>query len=255
MIRVMSFNIRYGKAEDGINRWENRRSLVLSRIRAFEPDLIGMQECRDDDEQAAYVKKHLSDYEFIGWRRGIEGDSSLEMAPILYKKDTFDCLAKGVFWLSETPNIVGSKNPQATFPRTVTWVELLQFDTQRSLIFVNTHFDYQPASLGESAALLSKWVQEQSTNTAIILTGDFNAVKDSEPYKVLTSGSRLSDAHRQAASGKDENSFHGYGTDHTSIDWILVSDHFHALQAEIDRTQNGDIYPSDHYPITAIVSF
>ena len=44
MIKVMSFNIRYGLADDGANHWHNRKSLALARIRAFEPDLLGLQD-------------------------------------------------------------------------------------------------------------------------------------------------------------------------------------------------------------------
>ncbi len=42
MIKLMSFNIRYGLAEDGENRWERRKSLVVDRIKAFDPDLLGL---------------------------------------------------------------------------------------------------------------------------------------------------------------------------------------------------------------------
>jgi mRNA deadenylase 3'-5' endonuclease subunit Ccr4 len=59
----MTFNIRYGLADDGENRWENRKSLVIERIRAFDPDLLGLQECRDDF-QAEFIKSHLGVFHF-----------------------------------------------------------------------------------------------------------------------------------------------------------------------------------------------
>ena len=43
MITVMTFNIRYGQADDGPQRWEVRRELVIERIRAAAPDLLGLQ--------------------------------------------------------------------------------------------------------------------------------------------------------------------------------------------------------------------
>jgi hypothetical protein len=43
--------------------------LVVARIRALDPDLIGLQECRED-EQAAYLRAALPDYEFVGVPRG-----------------------------------------------------------------------------------------------------------------------------------------------------------------------------------------
>ena len=64
MLRVMSCNLRYGLAADGDNRWERRRHLALARIRAFLPDLLGLQECRDDD-QAACIRAGLADCQML----------------------------------------------------------------------------------------------------------------------------------------------------------------------------------------------
>ena len=41
-VRVMSFNIRYGTANDGANSWPFRRDLVFGVIRADRPDLLGV---------------------------------------------------------------------------------------------------------------------------------------------------------------------------------------------------------------------
>jgi hypothetical protein len=42
-LRVMSFNIRYGTADDGEDRWEKRRELLFATVEAFKPDLLGTQ--------------------------------------------------------------------------------------------------------------------------------------------------------------------------------------------------------------------
>jgi endonuclease/exonuclease/phosphatase family metal-dependent hydrolase len=46
MLKVMTFNIRYGTAADRDNHWTRRKDLVIERIRAFDLDLLGIQECR-----------------------------------------------------------------------------------------------------------------------------------------------------------------------------------------------------------------
>jgi endonuclease/exonuclease/phosphatase family metal-dependent hydrolase len=43
-IDVMSFNIRYGTANDGPNHWTEREELVMCVIRHHAPDVIGLQE-------------------------------------------------------------------------------------------------------------------------------------------------------------------------------------------------------------------
>ena len=106
-MKVMSFNVRYGTAQDGENSWPYRQQLVIDRIRAFEPDVLGLQECRDD-AQADYIKNQLQGYCFIGVRRGGDGETALEMAPVLFKESTFEAVDSGHFWLSKTPNVPGS---------------------------------------------------------------------------------------------------------------------------------------------------
>lgn len=41
---VMSFNIRYGTADDGENNWDKRRDLACDLVRRQGPDVIGLQE-------------------------------------------------------------------------------------------------------------------------------------------------------------------------------------------------------------------
>jgi endonuclease/exonuclease/phosphatase family metal-dependent hydrolase len=96
VIKVMSFNIRYGLANDGENHWHKRKSLALARIEAFVPDLLGLQECRDD-EQADFIRAGLPDYHFFGVHREGPGDTALEMAPLLFRRKSFRLVESGCF--------------------------------------------------------------------------------------------------------------------------------------------------------------
>ncbi|MCX7003171.1 MAG: endonuclease/exonuclease/phosphatase family protein [bacterium] len=159
MIKVMSFNIRYGAAADGANHWDKRKTFALARIQAFEPDLLGLQECRDDS-QADFVKAHLPAYHFRGVRREGGGDTALEMAPLLFRQNVFQITKAGHFWLSETPDVAGSKSWGSAFARTVTWVTLVHQPTGRAVTFVNTHFDYQPTAIDGAARFLRQWLDQ-----------------------------------------------------------------------------------------------
>lgn len=257
MVKVMTFNIRYSLAEDGINNWEKRKPLVIERIRAFAPDLIGMQECRDD-EQAAFIQAELPDYYFYGVQRGGDDETTLEMAPILIRKDAFEIEEQGVFWLSETPNVVGSKSWNTTFARTVTWAQLKAKEGGKRFVFLNTHFDYIAEAIIGSARFLTHWAVESGRAYPLILTGDFNNDKDSSAYKTLTEKGGLRDAYRTVhPTYDDETTLHGYGTleERTSIDWVLTSKEFKVFSANIDRTHVGERYPSDHYPVTVVLGW
>lgn len=260
MIRIMSFNIRCGNAQDEAQSWDHRKGLVIDRIRLFNPDLLGLQECRDD-EQALFIRSRLYDYEMIGTPRYGGGETALEMAPLLYHRDRFYELDRGWFWLSETPNQPGSKDWNSAFPRTVTWARLRpKWEAGGELIFMNTHFDYNNLEVkDQSARLVRHWI-EQRSHTPLILTGDFNALKDSNTYDILVHGEG-----DQAASQVDPfavlhpnealGSFHGFGLlpEPAAIDWILASKTYHPVSAVIDTYRSEVIFPSDHYPLLAVV--
>ena len=257
MIKVMSFNIRYGLAGDGENHWNKRRSLALARIQDFGPDLLGLQECRDD-AQADFIRSSLPDYHFLGIHREGPGDTALEMAPLLFRHLAFSLLDRGCFWLSETPDIPGSVSWDSAYPRTVTWARLACMSSGAELIYVNTHFDYEPAAIDGDARYLRQWLDRSGPQTPIIVTGDFNADKDSTASHLLTGERGLVDAFRQVQLGEeDETTFHAFGRpeEMAPIDWILVSDHFCVRDARIDRTHRGNLFPSDHYPITAVLEW
>lgn len=257
MLQVMSFNIRYALADDGPNRWELRKQQVIERIRVFQPDLLGMQECRDD-AQAEYIRRELADWHFYGVPRGGGDQTALEMAPILFKKSAFKPLQQGCFWLSTTPHVPGSKSWGSHFARTATWARLQHLASGRRLVFLSTHFDLQPAAILESARLLKEWADQVVQQDALIITGDFNSDKNSAAYHCLTEDRTLADAYRCVQpAGSDEATFHAFGqaAPSTPIDWILVSPHFEVLSASIDRHQESGLYPSDHYPLGVQLRF
>lgn len=91
----------------------------------------------------------------------------------------------------------------------------------------------------------------------VVLTGDFNTLKDFGVYKTFVEAG-LRDAYRQLhAPGRVmEGTFHDFGRiPPMPIDWIFVSPQLQVVEAEIDRTHVGPLYPSDHYPVTATLSF
>ena len=252
-IKVMSFNIRYAAAEDGANSWDRRRTLVAARVRAFDPDLLGLQECQAG-EQAAYVRRNLPDYEFYGVGHHFN-EADVEMAPLLFKRSVFEEARRGHFWLSETPHIAGSRSWDSWFARTAVWTELGHKLSGRSLVFLNTHFDPAPMAAEKSAVLLRRWAASETSRNPIIVTADFNLDKNGDTYSRLLDGALLVDAHRQLHPGRNaDQTYHGYGKaegDAAPLDGILASRHFRAVAADIDTYHEDELFPSDHYPLTA----
>jgi len=254
-IRVMSFNIRYGKANDGDDSWPNRRELVVSTIRAFNPDLLGTQETLPF--QADYIAAEFPEYSMIGWTRERNPDG--EQCTVFYRTDRFELADSGQFWLSETPEEKYSKSWDSSLPRVATWLILRdRNDSSKEFVFANTHFDHRGGKARlESAHLLHQRASELS-GAPVILTGDFNCPEGSEPWQALTATKLLRDTRRvrHPEPGEPEGTFNGFKgrSDGGRIDWILATEHFQVTAADIDRTNKDGRYPSDHFPVTAVLN-
>lgn len=262
-VRVMSYNIRYGTANDGENHWEKRKDFLIETIRAFNPDLLGTQETLGF--QRDYLSEKLSGYEALGVGRD-DGKEKGEMTALYFKRSRFEKLDGGHFWLSETPDVPGSKSWDTSLTRMVTWVRLrdkLQ-PKARPIMFFNTHFDHRGEQARvESAKLIRRKAEEAAKTYRVIVTGDFNAGEDNPAYQAffgMNDGKKslLRDVYRltNPTRAANEGTFSSFKADQTSgprIDWIGVSAEWKIVKAEIDRTQRDGRTPSDHFAVTAVL--
>jgi endonuclease/exonuclease/phosphatase family metal-dependent hydrolase len=267
-LRVMSFNIRVDTG-GGPNRWELRRDKVVKVIDDFDPDVLGMQEDRANQDN--YILNKLPRYS--AFARSARPDGSLERNAILYRTDRFEAGRSGTFWLSETPDVPGSFSWGAKPPRIVNWIELADRDNPGlTFVVLNTHWENGPrggkARL-QSAALMRRKIADIAPDKRVILTGDFNADQDSAPYDRLTGRDAadnenkkddrfLTDTYRNRhpeVSGTIGTAHRFTGkAGKARIDWILHdAAGFETLAADIVRTSFDKRYPSDHFAITATI--
>jgi endonuclease/exonuclease/phosphatase family metal-dependent hydrolase len=262
VLRVMTFNIRYGTADDGDNSWDKRKELLLATIRTFDPDLLGTQEVLA--MQADFLAEHLKGYTLVGVGRD-DGKRRGEFSSLLYKTARFEPIDSGTFWLSETPEKPGSKSWDSSLPRIATWVKLR--DTQaanKEICFLNTHWDHRgDVARAESGNIIRRWLAEHAQGMAVIVTGDFNVADSHAGFRALVSpaddGPRLVDAFRQVhpQTDPDESTFHGFSGRRRGrrIDHILASPELTTTEATIDHTNDNGRFPSDHYPLTAVLQY
>jgi len=264
-LRVMSFNIRNSAAHDGANAWSYRKALVITTIRDFVPDLFAAQEVLADQFDA--LCDALADYTPVGVARD-DGARKGEWALILFRKSRFDQVDRGNFWLSEHPDEVGSKSWDAALTRICSWVRLRDKVTQKELVFANTHFDHKGVTARrEAARVLRERLGLLAGTKALILAGDFNCTDADDPYRVLVtengagpnSAGALYDSYRELHRERqpDEGTFHAFkgGVTGSRIDWILHSPHLTAMTAAIVRPEPSAPFPSDHYPVTAVLAY
>lgn len=258
-LRLMTFNVRLGVAEDGPNHWDLRKPLVAQVIRDFAADLVGTQETFQF--QADYLLEQLPEYAYFGRSRMLEEN---EHCGILYRVDRFDRLAGGHFWLSESPTEPASRGWDAALPRMATWMLLRDRPNSETLLVVNTHFDHvgqearrQSARLiAEQAAILGQLDEA----IHVIILGDFNTAEGTEPHQtLLATMPGMRDTYRDVHLERAENeaTFHGWRkVDRGNrIDWILIGPTLVAKEAEIVRWSQDGRLPSDHFPVTAVVQY
>ncbi|HMG92921.1 MAG TPA: endonuclease/exonuclease/phosphatase family protein, partial [Chryseolinea sp.] len=182
-VKVMTYNIRLDTPVDSINQWPKRTQKVVDLIRKYDPDILGVQEAIH--HQLMDLVKNLPQYDYVGVGRD-DGKTKGEYSAILYKKEKFSVLQQGTFWLSETPDVPGSKSWDAAITRVASWAKLRDKKTGKDFLSINTHFDHiGKEARRNSAALLKKKTNELGKDLPVIITGDFNCMRSDPPYSTI----------------------------------------------------------------------
>ncbi|MCX6175639.1 MAG: endonuclease/exonuclease/phosphatase family protein [Ignavibacteriales bacterium] len=252
-LKVMTFNIRYGTANDGENNWEYRKNNVVETIKNFNPDLFGLQEALQ--LQIDELLKQMPNYSYVGVGRD-DGKSAGEHSCIFYLKDRFSVDSSSTFWFSETPDVIASKSWGNNITRICTWALFRDKLSGKSFYIFNLHLDHESQpSREKSSELLVRKISQKSLS--VILTGDFNCGNDNHAIKTILSHG-LIDSYRKLHKKKPNegtfNSFKGE-TNGDKIDFIFVTKEFEVKRSEIVRTSYNGKYPSDHFPVTAEIKY
>jgi endonuclease/exonuclease/phosphatase family metal-dependent hydrolase len=271
-IAVMSFNIRYGTANDGENRWTLRRDMLFALLRTENPDLIGLQEALrfQIDEILAAVPG----YAVVGVGRD-DGRAAGEMSAILFRTARFHVAASGTFWFSDAPEIPGSKTWGNRITRISSWARFVDRDGS-AFTHYNLHLDHesQPSREKSTALLLQRITARPVASEPIIVTGDFNVGESNPALHVLVGPAgpagtpaagpgpapgagpapfvdTFRAVHRDETEVGTFTAFAFGQTKGDKIDYVLVQPGTTVLDAAIVRTAEGRRYPSDHFPVTA----
>lgn len=253
-LRVMTFNVRYPNPRDGDNIWANRRAVFVRTVQDAQPDLIGTQELFAS--QAEDMVQALPSFTWFG--RDRYGGHADEHMGIFYRSDRLRLLRHGDFWLSDRPTQKGSTSWGADLPRMVNWgvFETLG-DKPYRFLMLDTHFAHRDRIDDEarrrSADLIVKRLPALARGLPVVLTSDLNAIPSSAAHASLTSV--LTDVWQAAPTRTGPNgTFHDFtGRPGQLIDYVMTSG-FRPIEAHVLTTHDGDRYPSDHFPILAVLA-
>ena len=256
-LHVMSFNLKYASAI-GPNAWRKRRPLMAELLNAESPTVLGTQEGLY--AQLCDIGHDLPDhYDWIG--EGRAGGVADEYCAIFFDTRRLTAEQSGHFWLSDTPEVPGSRSWGNTNIRMATWIRLRDKRTGGELAVFNTHFDHvSEQARVRGAELVRDRVNALPPEVSVILTGDFNApAEHAAAYSILTGGADLTDTWTAAAEHASplHATWHGYHQlipGGPRIDWLLVRGNLTVPAAGINTYSRDGRFPSDHLPIQALLS-
>ena len=251
----MTFNMRDVTLNDpSPNDWVSRLPRCVTVINNSNPGIIGLQEATGS--QIGDLLTDLPNYSLAG-----SGTHTV----LFYDKTKYKVIENGAFWLSETPDQSGSVGWDAIYERVCTWAIFEDLNTGKSFYGFNTHYSH----VGANARLeSSKLITQRIANRAhpeypFLLTGDFNAAEGSDPISYLKSDAnntvKMTDSYRVVYPNEvNSGTFHYYSgtTTENKIDYVFAeTGAFTTISAEIIHYNENGNYPTDHYPVAAVIEF
>ena len=214
-IKVMQLNVKNGDI-GGIpifapyGQWSGRKAAIVNFLKSEAPDFIGLQELgygSGNNDYYTYILSGMgSNYAGVKYERNTKTEGNA----ILYRKDKFDLLQEGRFWLCNTPDspakhsvTIGSTTYTANYERIAVWGIFRDKTTGKEFYVTTTHLDNSNTADDKSSdwrVYPVLWEQGQilinNTNAKanygsndaagrrpIILTGDMNCNYNEEPMK------------------------------------------------------------------------
>jgi len=247
-LKVMTYNIRYDNAGDGVNAWPFRIEKVTALVRKYNPDIIGVQEALY--HQLEDLVRVLPDYSYVGVGRD-DGNVKGEFSAILFRNSRFGLMSDSTFWLSETPNVPGSKSWDAAITRLVTKAKFFDKELKTDFIVFNTHFDHigKEARLNSGALIAGAVASSRAkAEIPVLVTGDFNCERSEEAYRNVT----IKDLVDTKPANDSTGTFCGFEVgkmECRAIDYIFHTKEWLLKNYSVITDNDGKHYPSDHLPV------
>lgn len=261
-LHVMSFNIRMentAETEPGEDdHWPDREPILVDLLEREQPTLLGVQEAKYG--QLPAIERALPEHRMLGYGR--QGGSEDEHSAIFFDPGRVLPLAWDQFWLSDTPDVIGSTTWGNRVTRIVVWARFRDQGSGAEFAMVNTHFDHESeqARISSAQAVVDLVDGGPLDGLPVIVTGDFNSpAPDAGAYEHLVVEGPMIDAW----DGAQEQLTPAWGTcpgygepveGGDRIDFVLSTEGVDVQRAAINGFTSAEgRYPSDHLPMQALL--
>jgi len=262
--RIMTCNIRIAglPADDSIpgRKWDDRKEVLMKVILSRKPDIVCTQEVIY--ESYAYVKAKMKGYMSYGFAGPemdpySDGYHLIGKNVIFWKTGRYELVSSGCYWLSDQPEMGGSKSWGTARARHCNWVRLRDRKTGVEFRVLDIHLDHISESARQAQMQMAvREASQYASDFPQVLCGDFNSGIGSVAVQSLHSEGWNDTYEAIHGTGEVGCTAHGFlgpdrykGTDKKGrrIDFIFSHGPVKSLDSEILKDCINGIYPSDHY--------
>ena len=260
---VGNYNLRYRTLIDGEKYWDYRADNVAQTIRDGAFDVLSLDEMNDDrrhDGRSMWqdMKKFFPEpeYDFVT-AYCKPGDEENGMQAILYKTTVVEVLDQGHFWLGPDPNAYHSSVwDHGSFGRMSLWAKFKGKATGEIFYYMSTHLHHQgDISKNEGSAQNIDMMRRIAGNYPAFISGDHNCATSRKPFYDLHCA-YFDDSRAVAAKTDGSNGTCNVWRNGslTRLDYIWVKGASVSEYSTIQNKYDKDFYPSDHFPVRAVVT-
>jgi len=246
-LRVMTFNILRDRRRDTNWLWVQRQPLVAAVINDYQPDLIGIQEIRDD--MLDPLMPVLPGYTLAKMPCTPALRARSYAGEFIYRTDRFELLDKAYFIFPPYDPVTGEYVAGKKLVRRGGMMIVLRDKISgKTVCGFSSHLAHssKEANLA-SCEIIKKRLLKLPEDALIFVTGDFNTSRRTPSWNVLVTGERaMSDARTltlQRSISRNRND---------AIDWLMFYPKtLPVLFHSVIRYTEGKVRVSDHDAVYA----
>lgn len=247
-VRVISYNL-----DADLSTASKRSKGMSSILLSYDPDSIGVQEARP--VWVAKFKKQLEGYDYIGVSADGERPTDTTFGTyIYYKKDKYNVVDSGTFWLSTTPDVPSRYSNTVDCNRTCCWVILEDKETGFRYVHMNSHLDWMDeAATMYQIELIQKQIRIfEDMGLPVFATGDYNTDEGTDIYQRMLADDTIGDAKFLTDDASTIGTYPHYDdydvTTQKPIDFCFVTKNTMTVQRyHVMDDKYNDSYVSDHF--------